>query len=188
MRTSTKTAVGVITLGVLGLSYQLGQSADVTSGQFAAPVANETTAPVVVETPTASPSSSASVAPAPNSSSSTSAAPKPSASSSSTTSTAPAPKPSASQSQNTSGASATKSGSVIESGFGTVQVQVTMVSGKISDVTMLQANATHGRAAAFPYLIQYAIDANGANFANLSGATYTANAFKQSLKDALAKF
>lgn len=188
MRTSTKTAVGVITLGVLGLSYQLGQSAEVTSGQFAAPVANETAAPTAVESPAASPSSSTSVAPAPNSSSSSSAAPKPSASSSATTSTAPAPKPSASQSQNTSGASATKSGSVIESGFGTVQVQVTMVSGKISDITMLQANATHGRAAAFPYLIQYAIETNGANFANLSGATYTTNAFKQSLKDALAKF
>jgi uncharacterized protein with FMN-binding domain len=77
---------------------------------------------------------------------------------------------------------------VIESGFGTVQVQVTMVSGKISDITMLQANATHGRAAAFPYLIQSAISSNGASFANLSGATYTTNAFKQSLKDALAKF
>ena len=187
MRTSTKTAVGVITLGVLGLSYQLGQSAEITSGQFAAPVANETAAPVIVETPTASPSTSASGEPAPSAASSNSA-PQPSASSSSQASTTPAPKPSASQSQNTSGASATKSGSVIESGFGTVQVQVTMVSGKISDITMLQANATKGRAAAFPYLIQYAIDANGANFANMSGATYTANAFKQSLRDALAKF
>ena len=187
MRTSTKTAVGVITLGVLGLSYQLGQSAEITSGQFAAPVANETVAPVIVETPTASPSTSASGEPAPSAASSNSA-PQPIASSSSQASTTPAPKPSASQSQNTSGASATKSGSVIESGFGTVQVQVTMVSGKISDITMLQANATKGRAAAFPYLIQYAIDANGANFANMSGATYTANAFKQSLRDALAKF
>ena len=191
MRTSTKTAVGVITLGVLGLSYQLGQSADITSGQFAAPVSNSTSTPSTVETPAASPSSSSSVAAAPNSSSTTSAAPKPRASSSSAASTVPAPKPSASQSQsqsqNTTGASATKSGSVIESGFGTVQVQVTMVSGKISDITMLQANATHGRAAAFPYLIQSAISANGASFANLSGATYTTNAFKQSLKDALAK-
>ena len=188
MRTSTKTAVGVITLGVLGLSYQLGQSAEITSGQFAAPIANETAAPTTVETPAAATSASASAAPAPNSSSSSKAAPKPSASSSSTSSTAPAPKPSASQSQNTTGASATKSGSVIESGFGTVQVQVTMVSGKISDITMLQANATKGRSAAFQYLIQYAIDANGADFANMSGATYTTEAFKQSLRDALAKF
>jgi uncharacterized protein with FMN-binding domain len=53
---------------------------------------------------------------------------------------------------------------------------------------MLQANATDGRATAFPYLVQYAIDANGSNFANLSGATYTTEAFKQSLNAALAKF
>jgi uncharacterized protein with FMN-binding domain len=53
---------------------------------------------------------------------------------------------------------------------------------------MLQANATHGRAAAFPYLVQYAIAANGSSFANLSGATYTTNAFKRSLESALARF
>ena len=182
MRTSTKTAVGVITLGVLGLSYQLGQSADVTSGQFAAPVVSDTSTPN--QSPSALPSGSASSSASPSSSSKPSASGKPSASSS----TAPAPKPSASQSQNTTGASGTKSGSVIESGFGTVQVQVTMASGKISDITMLQANATHGRASAFSYLVQYAIDANGASFANMSGATYTTNAFKQSLRDALAKF
>jgi uncharacterized protein with FMN-binding domain len=69
-----------------------------------------------------------------------------------------------------------------------VQVQVTMSNGKITDVTMLQANATHGRAAAFPYLVQYAIQANGSSFSNLSGATYTTNAFKRSLESALAKF
>ena len=69
-----------------------------------------------------------------------------------------------------------------------VQVSVTMANGKITNITMLQANASHGRDAAFPYLIQYAVAANSANFANLSGATYTTNAFKQSLESALAKF
>ena len=63
-----------------------------------------------------------------------------------------------------------------------------MAGGKITNITMLQANATHGRAAAFPYLVQYAITANGSNFANLSGATYTTNAFKRSLESALARF
>jgi uncharacterized protein with FMN-binding domain len=53
---------------------------------------------------------------------------------------------------------------------------------------MLLANATKGRDAVFSYLIQYAIDANGSNFANVSGATYTTDAFKQSLDAALAKF
>ena len=185
MRTSTKTAVGVITLGVLGLSYQLGQSAEINTGQFAAPTPSDSSVPSA--SPSVVPSSSASSSATPSSSSSTTTAPAPKPSASASTAPAPAPKPSASQSQST-GASGTKSGSVIESGFGTVQVQVTMVSGTISDITMLQANATHGRAAAFSYLVQYAIDANGASFANISGATYTTNAFKQSLRDALAKF
>jgi uncharacterized protein with FMN-binding domain len=36
--------------------------------------------------------------------------------------------------------------------------------------------------------VQYAIQAQGASFGNLSGATYTTNAFKQALSSALAKF
>ena len=193
MRNSTKSAVGVITLGILGLSYHFGQDAVVASGGFAAPTlsASSSAAP----TPTAFPSQSEddsqqpNPAPSASSSSSTVPAPKPSASASKSTSAAPAPQPSASQSSNnTSGAAVTKNGSVIESGFGTVQVQVTKENGKITAINMLQANATHGRQGAFPYLIDYAIAANGSNFANLSGATYTTNAFKQSLKEALAKF
>ncbi|MFM6978066.1 MAG: FMN-binding protein [Micrococcales bacterium] len=82
----------------------------------------------------------------------------------------------------------TKTGDAVESGFGPVQVKVTKVSGKITEITYLQSVATHGRAAAFPYLVQYAIQANGSGFGNLSGATYTTNAFKQSLESALAKF
>ena len=87
-----------------------------------------------------------------------------------------------------SSASVTKNGDSVESGFGTVQVQVTKSNGKITSITMLQANATHGREAAFPYLVQYAIAANGSSFGNLSGATYTTTAFKRSLETALAKF
>lgn len=82
----------------------------------------------------------------------------------------------------------TKNGDAVESGFGTVQVSVTMSNGKITAINLLQANATHGREGAFPYLVQYAIAANSANFSNLSGATYTTTAFKKSLESALAKF
>ena len=193
MRTSTKGAVGVITLGVLGLSYHFGQDAVVASGGFAAPSTSTSASPSTSSEPLPSASASASSSVAPGSAGSESTNPNGSVaqpSASATASTAPAPQPSASatKSTTTTGASATKSGSVVESGFGTVQVQVTKSNGKITDITMLQANATHGRAAAFPYLIQYAIAANGSNFANLGGATYTTNAFKQSLEAALAKF
>ena len=193
MRTSTKSAVGVITLGVLGLSYHFGQDAVVASGGFAAPSTSTSASPSTSSEPLPSASASASSSVAPGSAGSESTNPngsvaQPSASASASTAPAPQPSASATKSTTTTGASATKSGSVVESGFGTVQVQVTKSNGKITDITMLQANATHGRAAAFPYLIQNAIAANGSNFANLGGATYTTNAFKQSLEAALAKF
>jgi uncharacterized protein with FMN-binding domain len=50
------------------------------------------------------------------------------------------------------------------------------------------ATATHGRQSAFSPLVQAAIAANGTNFGNLSGATYTTDAFKQALESALGKF
>ena len=69
-----------------------------------------------------------------------------------------------------------------------VQVVVTKTDGKITSISYSGSTATNGRAAAFPYLVQAAISAQSASFGNLSGATYTADAFKQSLSAALAKF
>ena len=71
--------------------------------------------------------------------------------------------------------------------YGTVQVQVTEVAGKITDITLLKAGATGGRSAAFSYLVDYAIQAQGSNFGSLSGATYTTDAFKQALDSAISK-
>jgi hypothetical protein len=85
-------------------------------------------------------------------------------------------------------ASVTKTGDAVRYRYGTVQLQVTEVSGKITDITLLQAGATGGRSAAFSYLINYAIQAQGSNFGNISGATYTTAAFVQSLDSALAQF
>lgn len=184
MRQSTKTAVGAISLGILGLSYQLGTAATPSSGLFASPT--DSAAPI------AQPSESSSAVAAPDVSvappaggETTNVAPQPSASASVST----APSPSASKVPTSSNsASATKTGDSVESGFGPVQVKVTKVDGKITEIIYLQSVATKGRSAAFPYLVQYAIQANGSNFGNISGATYTANAFKQSLESALAKF
>lgn len=191
MRKSTKTAVGAIGLGILGLSYQLGTTATASTGGFASPT--DSAAPIAQASTSATPDpvASASVAPGTSAGSeSTNTAPQPAASASASASTpAASPSPSATKStSSSSSASVSKNGDVVESGFGPVQVKVTKVDGKITDITYLQSVATHGRAAAFPYLVQYAIKANGSNFGNLSGATYTTNAFKQSLESALAKF
>jgi uncharacterized protein with FMN-binding domain len=82
----------------------------------------------------------------------------------------------------------TKTGDAIGYRYGTIQVQVTEVGGKITDITLLQAGATGGRSAAFSYLVDYAIQAQSSNFSNISGATYTTDAFVRSLDSALAQF
>ena len=69
-----------------------------------------------------------------------------------------------------------------------VQVKVTKKSGKITAVSLLKATATKGRDAAFPSLVDATISNNGTSFGNLSGATYTTDAFKKAVNNALAKF
>ena len=71
--------------------------------------------------------------------------------------------------------------------FGDVQITVTRKAGKISAIEVGSSTATAGREQAFPYLVQYAIQAQGTNFANLSGATYTTDAFKSALTSAISK-
>ena len=71
--------------------------------------------------------------------------------------------------------------------YGTVQLEVTSTNGKITKITEVQATANNGREAAFPYLKKYAIEANGSSFGNLSGATYTTDAYKQALNSAISK-
>jgi uncharacterized protein with FMN-binding domain len=87
----------------------------------------------------------------------------------------------------TSSGPKTATGDAINYQFGTVQVEVTKSGGKITAVNLIQASATAGREGAFSYLVNYAISANGSSFSNLSGATYTTEAFKQALDSAISK-
>ena len=84
--------------------------------------------------------------------------------------------------------SGTKTGAAIQYPFGTIQVTVTEKKGKITKIAVGNSSATNGRQAAFPYLVQYAIQSQGASFGNLSGATMTTDTFKQALTSALSKF
>ena len=70
--------------------------------------------------------------------------------------------------------------------FGTVQLKVTKTAGKISSIDLVQAGATAGREQAFAMLVDAAVKANGSSFGNVSGATYTTDAFKQALDSALS--
>lgn len=78
-------------------------------------------------------------------------------------------------------------GDAIQYRYGVVQVKVTKKSGNITAVSTVQGTATAGRQTAFSYLEQYAVSANGSGFGNLSGATFTTEAFKQALDSALNK-
>ena len=74
--------------------------------------------------------------------------------------------------------------------FGTVQVQVTIVGGKIQDVQALQLPQDRRRSAeisqyAAPILRQEALSAQSAQIDLVSGATYTSEAYAQSLQSAL---
>jgi uncharacterized protein with FMN-binding domain len=85
------------------------------------------------------------------------------------------------------GTTGSATGDPIDYMYGTVQLKVTKSNGKISAVDLVQATATAGREQAFSYLVSDAISANGASFGNLSGATYTTDAFKQALTSAISK-
>ena len=186
MRTSTKTALGLVSLGLFVGSYQVGLAAETGFGS-AAPATNTATGetPAATEpSSSASPSASASSSSSPNSSTSSSTTSTPAA----TTPTASAtPTPAATK---TPAATQTvsKQSSLINYEYGVVQVTITKKGGTITAVNLDKGTATDGRQAAFPSLIQATIDANGSGFGNISRATMTTNAYKQAVNSALAKF
>jgi uncharacterized protein with FMN-binding domain len=79
---------------------------------------------------------------------------------------------------------------VAQTRFGPVQVQVTIAGGKITDVTALQLPFDHPRSAEIsgivePMLRSEALAAQSAQIDLISGATYTSDAYAQSLQAAL---
>ncbi len=85
--------------------------------------------------------------------------------------------------------SKTVTGPLINTRWGPVQVQATLAGGKITAVTALQL-PTGGRSGRIsqqvePMLRQQALAAQGANIDGVSGATFTSNAYAQSLQAAL---
>ena len=68
------------------------------------------------------------------------------------------------------------------------QVTVTKINGKVTDVTLAQSYATSQWQGAYPVLAQAAVQSNGAQVSNLSGATYASNVFNAALASAMSKF
>lgn len=92
---------------------------------------------------------------------------------------------------NTSSGTRTIAGSTVNTPFGPVQVQITVQGTKITDATALQT-PRGGRSSwinqqAVPYLVQETLAAQSANIQGVGGATYTSEAWAQSLQSALSK-
>ena len=85
----------------------------------------------------------------------------------------------------------TYTGSTEDAYYGNVQVSATVSGGKLSDVNFLQYPDSHDTSVminqqAMPYLKQEAIQAQSAQVQVISGATFTSQAFIQSLTNALS--
>lgn len=94
----------------------------------------------------------------------------------------------------TTGASAkavgTYAGSVVQTRFGSVQVQITVQAGKITDVTALQLTDAERKSVqisnrAAPLLRTEVLAAQSADVQTISGATVTSDAYLNSLQAAL---
>jgi uncharacterized protein with FMN-binding domain len=84
----------------------------------------------------------------------------------------------------------TYTGDAVRTRFGNVQVQVTISSGSLTNVTALQLTNSDGRSVqisnrAAPILQKEVLQSQSANVANVSGATYTSQAYLTSLQSAL---
>lgn len=176
MRSATKTFVGLAGIGVLVATAKLGMPLPVAANTVAAPETQTAT-----PEPTATPTATTTTKPT-SGGTSTKTATKPSGA---TTTTPATPEPTTTPAPSTA---SSQSGSTISYKYGVVQVKVTKDAGNITAITYLKKSATDGRSAVFPDLVVAAKAANGSNIRNISGATFTVDAFKKALDSALAKF
>ncbi|MDT7744054.1 MAG: hypothetical protein QOE59_3132 [Actinomycetota bacterium] len=84
----------------------------------------------------------------------------------------------------------TVTGTAADTRWGPVQVKVTLASGKITAVDVVEEPDSNGRdqeinAAAVPQLVQETLQAQSAQIDMISGATYTSDGYVTSLQSAL---
>ncbi len=114
------------------------------------------------------------------------------AASSSASGSAPPATSSQPSSNSSSSSSRTYAGSVAQTRWGPVQVQITVSNGKIIKATVLQQPNGNRKdeeinAYALPTLIQDTLDAQSAEIDMVSGATVTSEGYLESLQSALDK-
>ena len=141
-------------------------SAPADVAQPTEPATEQTGQPTATQTP----STDSSQAPA-------TAEPAPATSAPAEPAPAPAPAPTAK----------TVTSDVINYKYGVVQISLTAVGTDVTNVTLLQGDASYGRDVAYTALIDATVQTDGINYGNVSGATFTTDAFKQAVTNALGK-
>lgn len=171
MRKVTQNIVGVISLGVLATSWSLGQAAETglsldSATQPAAPVESAPVeSPSTESTPTQTVPSEPVQSATPTKTSAPAATKKPAT------------------------ASGSKTGDPVSYKYGVIQLEVVKSGSTITAVNLIQSGTKGPDWAVVPgMLADAAVSANGSSFGNVSGATFTTQAFKTALESALAKF
>mgnify|MGYP006078557981 CR=1 FL=1 len=201
MRNSTLIVTSLVAASALTVAWNAGQltlneeilllPADGTTSPAPTEVskgnATETAAPASEQT--ASTSEPATTSPAPGQPATT--APEPSNTATSTakpgkTATA-APAAPAEPAESAAPVTATVSSDPITYKYGVVQISMTTVDGAITKINMLQGDASNGRDSAYRTLIDATIQNQSTNYGNISGATFTVDAFKKAVDNALLK-
>jgi uncharacterized protein with FMN-binding domain len=110
------------------------------------------------------------------------------------TTAAPRPTPTASSTpskrRHRAAAARAAAGDAIEYQYGVLQLKATLAAGRLTDVTVVRLEPEPGRsqsidAQAIPLLHAEALKAGSANVDVISGATYTSEAYAQSLQSAI---
>lgn len=88
-----------------------------------------------------------------------------------------------------SGATKTQTvkGDAVQYRYGVIEIEVTATNGKIESINEVQSSSSPDWQSAIPILHDAALKAQKADFGNLSGATFTTQAYQQALASALSK-
>lgn len=77
---------------------------------------------------------------------------------------------------------------VVNYKYGIIQISVTALGGKVTEINVDQGESSNGRAAAYKELTLQLIESQGQSYGNVSGATFTTEAFIRAYNNAVSKF
>lgn len=170
----------------------LGTGGSLPGGTTSTPAASTPPVTAPVATPTPTDTASATPATTPKATPKGTHKPTPKATHTVPPASTPTAIPTPSSTPKGSGVSGTYTGASASTIYGPVQVQITLVGGKITNAIALTYPTASFRdqqinQQAIPYLIQETLAAQSANIQGVGGASYTSQGWYTSLVSALAK-